>query len=141
VNQLDVILRGMIALGLLPALALAGESGRLTIGGYVPPMQRIAAVQPRTTAGGLSVMVLEEQNNSALGYNVTIESQAPGGQSKTSPCFQLKCDGQPVNFTGNRTILRHAPGRSGRRPATRILEVSAVPTRSDTVLILTVATQ
>lgn len=140
-NQLDVIHRGLIALGLLPTLALGGESSRLTIGGYVPPIQRVAAVQTRALVDGPTVVVVQEQNNSGLGYSVTIESRTPEGQSQTDPSLQIKSDGQSVGFRGNEARLRRAPSRSGRSPAARTLEVSTVAPRKDTVLILTVACQ
>ncbi len=141
VNQLDVIHRGLIALGLLPALAFAGESGRLTIGGYVPPKQRVAAVQTQALVDGPTVVVVQEQNNSALGYSVTIESRTAEGRSQANPGLQLKCDGQSVSFRGNEAKLSRAPSRSGWSSAAKTLEVTAAAPRKDTVLILTVASQ
>ena len=131
----------MAVLGLLPAITLAGESSRLTIGGYVPSMQRVVAVQPAASADGSSVLVLQEQDNTTLGYTVTVESKAPADSGKRTSGFRLKSDGQPVKLRGNEARLRRAPTRSGRPAAARILEIIPAPTSSDAVLILTVTSQ
>ncbi len=131
----------MAVLGLLPAITLAGESSRLTIGGYVPPMQRVVAVQPAAAVDGSSVLVLQEQDNATLGYTVTVEPKAPADSGKHTAVFQLRSDGQPVKLRGNEARLRRLPTSVGDPAATRILEITPAPTSSDAVLILTVASQ
>ena len=140
--ELGTLFQSAIVLAaMVPMVAVGGASARLTIGGYVPPTQRIVAVQSRATAEGQSVLMLREQNNSALGYRVTIESKTPNGKTSRSPVFVLKCDGQPVHLTANGASLSRAPSRPGRQPTARRIEFSPSPTSNQDVLILTVASQ
>ncbi len=70
----------MALLGLLlPAVALADNAAHLTIGGVVPPRQRVAVVQSGLLANGEAVTLLQEQNNSGLAYTVTVEGKAEQG--------------------------------------------------------------
>lgn len=130
----------MVLLGLLlPVIALAGESARLTIGGVVPPRQRVAIVQSPVTANGQSVTVLEEQNNSALGYTVTVEATAAKGQGQAVKQSLVRSGGQANHPAANKAGL----SRSARRPTrTSLMNIigAVAATGADTVVV-TVASQ
>lgn len=134
--QRTVVLAASIA-----TIAAGGERASLTIGGCVPAMKRVAAVTSRPTAKGQSIMVLLEQNSSALAYSVTVESKTPNEKSNPTPASRLQGDSQPVNLTTNHDSLSCTPNPPDRPTAPRILEFALAPTRSDAVLVFTIASQ
>jgi hypothetical protein len=131
----------MALLSLIPAAALGGERACLTIGGYVPPMQRVSAIQPQISIAGGSAIILQEQSNSALGYTLTVETKTPGGQRDTSPAFRITSDSQQINLTSRSVSISRPPHqRAGQRPA-RILEIAPSPSRANATLVLTIASE
>ena len=131
----------MALLSLVPAVALGGESARLTIGGYVPPMQRVSAIQPQTSIAGGTAIILQEQSNSALGYTLTVEAKTPSGQRGSSPAFRITSDSQQINLTSRSVSISRPPNqRAGQRSA-RILEIARSPASANATLILTIASE
>lgn len=128
----------MVLLGLLtPAIVSGSESARLTIGGHVPPTQRIALVQAQTTTDGRSVAVFQEQNNSALGYAISVEARTLETQPLPPPKDGFKQVILPARVTLQPTGISR--GRLSRREATaRVLEIAPLPD-SPAVVVLTVA--
>ena len=131
----------MALLSLIPAVALSGESARLTIGGYVPPMQRVSAIQrPNSIAGG-SAIILQEQSNSALGYTLTVETKSPSGQRDTSPAFRITGGTQQIKPTSSGFSISRPPNqRSGQRSA-RIIEIASLAASANATLVLTIASE
>ena len=131
----------MALLSLIPAVALGGERACLTIGGYVPPTQRVSAIQPQISIAGGSAIILQERSNSALGYTLTVETKTPSGQRDTSPAFRITSGSQQINLTGRSvSILRPPNQRAGPRSA-RILEIVRSPASADATLVLTIASE
>ena len=128
-------------LAVLPTIVLGGESARLTIGGYVPPMQRVAAVQSSAAGNGETVIVLREQNNGALGYTLTVESKTPGGQTNAAAPLQINFGGRPINLTTNKLKLPPASNRSGGQTTAKVLEVLPSPNSVHDAILLTIASQ
>jgi hypothetical protein len=131
----------MALLSLVPAVALGGESAHLTIGGYVPPMQRVSAIQPQTSIAGGSAIILQEQSNSALGYTLTIETKTPSGQRDTSPAFRITSGSQQIKLTSRGISISRPPNqRAGQRSA-RIIEIARSPASANATLVLTIASE
>ena len=131
----------MALLSLVSAVAIGGESARLTIGGYVPPTQRVSAIQPQIVIAGGSAIILQEQSNSALGYTLTVETKTPSGQRDTSPAFRIPSDSQQINLTSRSVSISRPPHlRAGPRSA-RILEIARSPASTNTTLVLTIASE
>jgi hypothetical protein len=140
-KQPGTIRWAMALLSLVPAVALGGESARLTIGGYVPPTQRVSAIQPQISIAGGSAIILQEQSNSALGYTLTVETKTPSGQRDTSPAFRITSDSQQINLTSRSVSISRPPNqRAGQRSA-RILEIARSPASANATLVLTIASE
>lgn len=90
---MDAIRRIMMLSGLLllSASACAGESAHLTIGGVVPPRQRVALVQPQAQGDPSAMAVLKEESNCGLGYTVTVEAKTATGQAKVAKQTHFRC--------------------------------------------------
>ena len=131
----------MALLAALPSVVLGGDSAGLTIGGYVPPMQRVVAIQAPIAGNGKTTVVLQEQNNSSLGYTLTIESKPLGYRPNAAAAFEINVNGQPIELTGNQFKLTSIPGRPGSRTAPKVLEVSPSSAGVHDALVLTVSSQ
>jgi hypothetical protein len=131
----------MALLSLVPAVALGGESARLTIGGYVPPMQRVSAMQHQTSIAGGSAIILQEQSNSALGYTLTVETKTPSGQRDTSPAFRITSGNQQIKLKGRSVSISRPPNQRAGPGSARILEISRSPANANTTLVLTIASE
>ena len=130
-----------MALSLVSAVALGGESARLTIGGYVPPTQRVSAKQPQPSIAGGSAIILQEQSNSGLGYTLTIETKTPGGQRDTSPAFRITSDSQQINLGSRGVSISRPPNQRPGQTPSRILEIVSSPRSGTATLVLTIASE
>ena len=139
-RQRTIQLAGLL-LAALPTFVRGGESARLTISGYVPPMQRVAAVQSSDVASGKTLVVLQEQNNSALGYTLTVASKTLNAQTNSAAALEINFAGLPVNLTANGTTLPGTPSRAASPTAAKVLEISPSPASARDALVLTVASQ
>lgn len=128
-------------LATIPSVVLGGESARLTIGGYVPPMQRVVAIQSPIVGIGKMTVVLQEQNNSSLGYTLTVESKPLSNRPDATAAFQINLNGQPITLTSNRAMLTSTPSRPGSKTAPKILDVFPSSAGVHDALVLTVASQ
>ena len=128
-------------LATLASGALGDERARLTLGGYVPPMQRVVAIQTASVGSGKLTVVLQEQNNSALGYTLTLESKSLRSQPAAGAAFQIHFNGRPIALTRQPTRLPSTPGRPGSRTAPKVLEIFPAAARLADALVLTVASQ
>jgi hypothetical protein len=128
-------------LATLSSVALGDERVRLTLGGYVPPMQRVVAIQKASIGNGKLTVVLQEQNNSALGYTLTLESKSLRSRPAAAAAFQLYFNGRPITLTRHPTPLPSSPGHPGSRTAPKVLEIFPTADRLPDALVLTVASQ
>ncbi len=131
----------MILLGLVPAVALGGDSASLTIGGYVPPMQKISAVQTQANLAGDSTIILQGQSNSTMGYTMIVETKVPGGQSAISPAFQITGASQPINVTSRSVSIWFPPSHQAGQKSARLLEIAPRPASTNATVFLTVASE
>ena len=141
VRQCGTIRWAMTLLSLVSSVALGGESARLTIGGYVPPMQRVSAIRPQTSIAGGSAIILQEQSNSALGYTLTVETKTPSGQRDTSPVFRITSDSQQIDLTSRSARISRPPNQRPGQRSVRILEIARSPASANTTLVLTIASE
>jgi hypothetical protein len=141
VKQHGTIQLAGLFLAVLPTIVFGGESARLTIGGYVPPMQRVAAVQSSAAGNGETVIVLREQNNSALGYTLTVESKTLDGQTNTAAALQINFGDRPINLTNNKPKLPRTLNRPGGQTIAKVLEVLPSPNSFRDAILLTIASQ
>ena len=131
----------MILMGLVPVVALGGESASLTIGGYVPPIQRISAVQLQTSIAGGPAIILQEQSNSAMGYTMTFETKTPVGQRDISPAFQITGASQPINVLSKSVSIWCPPNQRAGQKSARILKIAPSPASTSATVFLTVASE
>ncbi len=128
-------------LSLVPAVALGGESARLTISGYVPPMQRVSAIRPQTSIAGGSAIILQEQSNSALAYTLIVERQTLSSPRDTSPAFLIKSGTQRISLTNKGVIISRPPNQRGGQRSPRIIEITASRPSANATLVLTIASE
>lgn len=123
------------------AVALGGESARLTIGGYVPPMQRVSVMRPQTSMAGGSAIILQEQSNSGLGYTLTVETKTLSGQRDTSPALRITSDSQQINLTSRSLSISRPPNQRPGQKSGRIIEIARSPASANATLVLTIASE
>lgn len=130
-------------LATLSSVALGDERARLTIGGYVPPMQRVVAIQTASLGhgNGKLTVVLQEQHNSALGCTLSLESKSSCSEPAAGATIEIHLNGRSIALTRHPIRLPSTPERPGRRTASQVLEIIPAAARLADALVLTVASQ
>jgi hypothetical protein len=125
----------------MPFFSGGEERARLTIGGYVPPMQRIAVIGTATVNNQNTVLRFREQSNSALAYTLTVESKPLARRGTTDKEVKNKSGSHPPFAQAVSIVLPSSVARSDRRPVTQTVEIPGSPSNVHQVLVLTIASQ
>lgn len=107
----------------------------------MPPIQRVAAIQPRAAGPGGAVVVLLEQNNSGLEYSVTVESEPDKRPGQTAPAVHVHCDGRSLSLATPRGTFFRWPGQRTGRTAVSIVANPTTAQPAEATVVLTFACQ
>jgi hypothetical protein len=126
---------------MFPALLLADNTARLTISGYMPPTQRVTAVQSQTVVQDDGAVLLQIQDNTTTGYTVSVQPQPSAAEQDGAPSFLLKQNGRSVTLNPTGSLPPGASFSSGRLGSPTLLEIAPTSNQAGGAVVLTIASQ
>lgn len=131
----------VLAVLVVAVQAAADQSARLTIGGYMPPRQRVVAVEPVATTSSTRGIRLEVQGNSADSFILAADwKDIQTGQTRPAG-WRTQQSNRITPHNSQQPGSRTASTSASRQPQLTHLEIEPPPSTAGYWLCLTIASR